>query len=190
MSDSASSPKKAKKPQKPALHPPYKEMIKAALTSLKDRTGSSRQAIEKYIRANYPVNDNCASQLRLSLKRLSDKGTIVHSKGKGASGSFKLNKAAVAEKKPKKKTVKKPAAKKAAKKEKPKSPKKPASKKTSKSPKKSAKSPAKKSKKSADKPKKVTKKPAAKAKPAKKTPAKKPAAKKAGKKPAKKTAKK
>ncbi|KXJ21799.1 Histone H4 [Exaiptasia diaphana] len=181
---------KAKKPQKPALHPPYKEMIKAALTSLKDRTGSSRQAIEKYIRANYPVNDNCASQLRLSLKRLSDKGTIVHSKGKGASGSFKLNKAAVAEKKPKKKTVKKPAAKKAAKKEKPKSPKKPASKKTSKSPKKSAKSPAKKSKKSADKPKKVTKKPAAKAKPAKKTPAKKPAAKKAGKKPAKKTAKK
>lgn len=189
MSDSAASPKKVKKPQKPAEHPPYSEMIVAALKSLKDRTGSSRQAIEKYIKANYKVSDNCSSRLKLALKKSLAKGAIVHSKGTGASGSFKLNKAAVSEKKPKKKTVKKPVVKKAAKKEKPKSPKKAAAKKSSKSPKKTAKSPAKKSKK-ADEPKKAAKKPASKAKPAKKAAAKKPAAKKAGKKPAKKAAKK
>ena len=55
MSEAAKSPAKKKPvaPKKPADHPPYIEMIKAALVALKERNGSSRQAIEKYIKANY-----------------------------------------------------------------------------------------------------------------------------------------
>merc|ERR1711870_64993 len=37
--------KKASKPKAPAAHPKYSVMIAAAITSLKDRTGSSRQAV-------------------------------------------------------------------------------------------------------------------------------------------------
>ena len=172
------SPKKTaakpKKPAKPAEHPKYIEMIKAALASLKERSGSSRQAIDKYIRANYKVGDNVAVHLKMALKKGVASGVLVQPKGTGASGSFKLNKD-VKEVKPKKKPAKKPAAKKPAAKKpkaaakKPKKPaaKKPAAKKTA------AKKPAKKP---------AAKKPVAKTKPAKKTPTKKPAAKKAPKK--------
>ncbi|KAK3716083.1 hypothetical protein QZH41_019628 [Actinostola sp. cb2023] len=180
----------AKKAVKVAEHPKYSEMVKAAIGSLKERNGSSRQAIEKYIKANYKVGDNCSSHLKLALKRMPDKGDIVHTKGKGASGSFKLVKK-VAEKKvvvkkpaAKKPAAKKPAAKKPAvakKAQKVKSPKK-----TSKSPKKTSKSPKKGAKKAATKKTeaKQTKKPVA------KKAAKKPAAKKGAKKGAKKAPKK
>ena len=59
MSEAAKSPAKKKPvaPKKPADHPPYIEMIKAAIVALKERNGSSRQAIEKYIKANYKVAD-------------------------------------------------------------------------------------------------------------------------------------
>ncbi|KAK3704382.1 hypothetical protein QZH41_000133 [Actinostola sp. cb2023] len=182
---SEGSPKKpaAKKAApKPAEHPKYQEMVLAALGALKDRTGSSRQAIEKYIKANYKVGDNCGTHLKLALKRMSDKGSILHVKGTGASGSFKLNKAVAVEKKAKKKVVKKPAAKKPA-------AKKPAAKKPA-----AKKAAAKKgAKKSAGKAKAAAKaKPAAKKPAAKKPAAKKPAAKKAkpvAKKPAAKKAK-
>ena len=36
---------KAKKAAKPAAHPPYANMIVAAIKALKDKKGSSRQAI-------------------------------------------------------------------------------------------------------------------------------------------------
>ena len=194
MSDPApttpKSPKKkaAAKPKKPADHPPYSEMIKAAISSLKERNGSSRQAIEKYIKANYKVGD-VGSHLKMALKRGVASGKLLHTKGIGASGSFKLPKEEKKEKKPKKK----PAAKKpAAKPKKPAATKKPAVKKVKKSPKKAAaKKPAAK-KPAAKKPtakKPAAKKPAAKkgaAKPPK--PAKKPAAKKSPKKPAAKKA--
>ena len=149
--------KKATKPKAPAAHPKYSEMIASAITALKDRTGSSRQAILKYICANYKVDAaKAAVQLRMALKRGVEKGALkmARASGKGA-GCYKVVKV----EKPKKvKKVKKPAAKKPA-------AKKPAAKKTA------AKKPA--AKKS---PKKAAKKPAAK-KPAKKA-AKKPAAKK------------
>ena len=164
---------KAKKAPKPAAHPPYLDMIKAAVAALKERNGSSRQAIEKYIKANYKISE-VGSHLKLALKRAAASGKLVHTKGVGASGSFKLAKEEKKEKKP----VKKPAAKK-----KPATkPKKPAAKKVAKKP--SAKKPA--SKKPAAK-KPAAKKSAAKS-PAKKPAAKKPAAKKAAKKPAKKPA--
>merc|ERR1711964_202304 len=119
----SAAPKKAAKA--PAAHPKYSVMIAAAITSLKDRTGSSRQAILKYICANYKVDAaKAAVQVRLALKRGVAKGALkmARASGKGA-GSYKLVKVA----KPKKvKKAKKPKAKKA---KKPKAAKKPAVKK-------------------------------------------------------------
>merc|ERR1711935_777126 len=143
---------KAKKVAVPAAHPKYSVMIAAAITALKSRTGSSRQAILKYIVANYKVEAAKASvQVRLALKRGLVKGTFKSAKatGKGA-GSFKVVKV----EKPKKvKKVKKPKAKK------PKKVKKVAKKTKAKKPKKAAKKPA---------AKKAAKKPAAKKAAAKK----------------------
>ena len=171
------------KPRAPAQHPKYSEMIVAAVTALKERNGSSRQKILKYIGANYKVGDGFESHARLALKRMVAAGKLIQTKGTGASGSFKLPKkttepakkvkkpAAAAKKKvatpTKKAAVKKTATKKAT----------PAKKKTT--PKKDK--PAKAAKKPTPK-KTAAKKPATK-KP--KTQAKKPAAKKSPKKAAK-----
>ena len=177
MSDA--KPKTAKKPaaKKLAEHPKYIEMIVAAITTLKERTGSSRQAIVKYIKANYKVGDSSDVHVKMALKRGVVSGVLIQPKGTGASGSFKVAK----KEEPKKKAAKKPAAKKPA-----------AKKPTAKKP--AAKKAAKKStpKKAAAKKKPATKKPAAKkstpkkAASKKKAAVKKPAAKKSAKKPAKK----
>ena len=90
-------------PKTPADHPKYEEMIKTAIRTLKERNGSSRQAIEKYIKANYNVGDAAAQHIKTALKKGASKGTLLQTKGVGASGSFKLPKE---EKKP----LKKPAA--------------------------------------------------------------------------------
>merc|ERR1712243_90668 len=154
ISNMSAPAKKASKPKAPAAHPKYSVMIAAAITPLKDRTGSSRQAILKYICANYKVDAaKAAVQVRLALKRGVAKGALkmARASGKGA-GSYEVVKA----EKPKKvKKAKKPKAKK------PKKAKKPAAKKAAKKPKKAAKRPA---KKAAKKPaaKKAAKKPAAK----------------------------
>ena len=61
---SAEAPK-VKKVKAPAAHPKYSVMIAAAITALKDRSGSSRQAILKYICANYKVDAaKAADQIR------------------------------------------------------------------------------------------------------------------------------
>jgi histone H1/5 len=39
-------------PKKPSAHPKYSEMVGKAISALKERGGSSRQAILKYIMAN------------------------------------------------------------------------------------------------------------------------------------------
>lgn len=175
--------KKAKKAASPPAHPTYEVMIKAAIVSQKERNGSSRQAIIKYIKQNYKVGNNVDTMVRTQLPRLVKKKALLQVKGKGASGSFKVAKPTVEEKKKSaaKKKAKKPAAKKAAKK--------PAEKK--KAPK--AKKAASKKKPSPKKAKKPAAKKAGGSKTAKKSPAKgkKPSAKKSAKKPgAKKAAKK
>lgn len=171
----ASPKKKASKPKKPAAHPKYCDMIKAAITSLKERGGSSRQAILKYICANYKVDgDKAKNHLKIALRAGIKNGTLKQSKGTGASGSFRLGEAKKAAKKPKAKKAKKPKAA-AAKKPKAKKAKKP-----------KAKKPA--GEKKAAKPKK-TKTPK-KAKPAKTKSPKKPKAAKKAKKTPKKAAKK
>jgi len=173
MSDAAAKPaKKAPaKAKKAAEHPKYIDMIVAAIEGLKERTGSSRQAIIKYIKSNYKVGENADAQIKLNLKRNVTNGGLVQVKGQGASGSFKVAKKAPVAKKPtaKKAATKKAAPKKVAKKA---AAKKPAAKKTpvkakKSTPKKKAKAPAKKA--SAKKPaKKAVKKTASKKKPAKK----------------------
>lgn len=104
---------KARKPRTKraasAAHPPYIAMVSQAITAMKDRGGSSRQAIEKYIKANFRVTGDISTHLKMALKRGVASGKLMHTKGTGASGSFKVNKAAVT---PKKKPKKKPAAKK------------------------------------------------------------------------------
>merc|ERR1712061_272503 len=130
--------KKAAKPKAPAAHPPYAAMIKAAVKALADKKGSSRQAILKYICANYKVDAaKAASRVRLALKKMIASKALVAAAGKKGAGSFKLPAKEPKAKKPKaaKKPKKKPAAKKpkkAAKKpaaKKPKAAKKPAAKK-------------------------------------------------------------
>ena len=110
-----STVKKTTKPKVAPTHPKYNEMVKAAITALKERSGSSRIAIFKYILANYNVGSEekkINSHLKLSLKSGVEKGSLKQVKGIGASGSFKLG----AVVKPVKKVVKKPVAKKVVKK--------------------------------------------------------------------------
>merc|ERR1711990_362202 len=105
---------KDSKAKAPAAHPTYLAMITAAIPALKERTGSSRQAILKYIVANYKVDAaKAAVATRLALKAGVAKGVIKNAKetGKGA-GKFKV----VKTEKPRKTEAKKPATKKTAKK--------------------------------------------------------------------------
>ena len=169
--------KKVVKPKKPAVHPKYSEMIKQAVSALKERGGSSRQAVLKYIVKNFNVGKDekvVNSHLKMALRAGVKNGSLKQAKGTGAAGSFRLGDAAKKADKPKKKpAAKKPAAKKPNAKKAVKKPK--ADKKTAKPKKAAAKKPAKSPKKAAKKP--AAKKPAAK-KPAAKKTAKKPAAKK------------
>ncbi|KAI0219629.1 hypothetical protein LSAT2_028834, partial [Lamellibrachia satsuma] len=85
--------KAAAKPKTPVAHPKYTEMIAAALESLKERCGSSRQAILKYISTTYNVgkDERVVNQhLKTALRAGSKNGSLKQSKGTGASGSFRL----------------------------------------------------------------------------------------------------
>ena len=158
---------KAKLLTKPATHPKFSEMIIAAVADLKEKKGSSTQAIKKYILTSYMVKEkSVATYVKTNLRRMVESGTLVQVKGSGASGFFKLaEKPKVA--KPKKATAKKVVKK---------------VQKAVKSPGRTAKTPTKSVKKPVAK--KAVKKPTKKAAttPAKKPAAVKPAAKKAAKK--------
>merc|ERR1712039_8382 len=97
----------------PAAHPKYSVMIAAAITALKDRTGSSRAAILKHIVANNKVDAaKAATQVRLALKRGVAKGALKMASAKGKNaGSYKLVKVKKPKKPAAKKAAKKPAAK-------------------------------------------------------------------------------
>lgn len=164
MSEAATPKKVVKAVKKPAAkpsHPPTSEMVNTAIKTLKERGGSSLQAIKKYIAANYKVDvDKLAPFIKKYLRSAVTKGALIQTKGKGASGSFKLSAAKKAEKPAKK--AKKPAAKKVKKAAKPaakKTPKKAAKKPKAPKKEKKAKTP---KKPKAPKPKKAVKKPAAK----------------------------
>ncbi|XP_075384008.1 histone H1.0 [Tenrec ecaudatus] len=88
----AAKPKKAKASKKSTDHPKYSDMIVAAIQAEKNRAGSSRQSIQKYMKSHYKVGENSDSQIKLSIKRLVTTGVLKQTKGVGASGSFRLAK--------------------------------------------------------------------------------------------------
>uniref|UniRef100_A0A1B0C903 H15 domain-containing protein n=1 Tax=Lutzomyia longipalpis TaxID=7200 RepID=A0A1B0C903_LUTLO len=105
---SAPAAKKAKVPKSGAsaakkakpTHPKTSEMVNKAIKELKERGGSSLQAIKKYVAANYKVDaEKLAPFIRRYLKSAVTSGALVQTKGKGASGSFKLATTAKGEKK-------------------------------------------------------------------------------------------
>merc|ERR1719370_491039 len=93
---------KAKKPAVKPAHPPFAVMIAGAIKALKERGGSSRPAILKYILANNKIADAAKAQVRA---KLAIRKMIAAKKLVPVKGSFKLAKEAP---KPKKKVVKKP----------------------------------------------------------------------------------
>ncbi|XP_023390164.1 histone H1.2-like isoform X1 [Pteropus vampyrus] len=85
-----------------APSPSVSKLITEALSASHERAGMSLAALKKALAAaGYDVEKN-NSRIKLGLKSLVSKGTLVQTKGTGASGSFKLSKkAAPGEAKPK-----------------------------------------------------------------------------------------
>ena len=80
-----------KKPQTKPVHPRTSEMVRNAIISLKERGGSSLQAIKKHISANYATDsEKMSPYIKRYLKKAVASGELVQTKGKGASGSFRL----------------------------------------------------------------------------------------------------
>ena len=79
------SGKSPKKTARVADHPTYHCMIASAISSLKERGGSSRQAILKYVSANYKVTERCNLHLNRALKKGVADSSITKVKG-----SYKL----------------------------------------------------------------------------------------------------
>ncbi|KAL1851917.1 hypothetical protein Plec18170_006220 [Paecilomyces lecythidis] len=102
-----------------ATHASYRDMIKDAILSLKERNGSSRQSIKKYVQNNNKINITSQAafdaQFNKAIKAGVEKGEFTQPKG--PSGPVKLAKKEPAKPaaKPaaKKATAAKPAAKKA-----------------------------------------------------------------------------
>lgn len=106
-SDLQSSPKstavkkerKNKSDRPKASHPSTAIMVNNAIQNLKERGGSSLQAIKKYISATYKVDaEKFAPFIKKYIKSSVVSGALVQTKGKGASGSFKLASTAVTKK--------------------------------------------------------------------------------------------
>ena len=74
----------------PADHPDYRYMVTLAIHSLKERQGSSRRSIRKFIEENYKVDDKCDQRVKSVLKRGVAKGWLVHVSGKGSAACFRL----------------------------------------------------------------------------------------------------
>ncbi|RDA85015.1 hypothetical protein CP532_2061 [Ophiocordyceps camponoti-leonardi (nom. inval.)] len=98
-------PKKTDSAAKPAAskptHASYQDMITDAIVNLKDRNGSSRPQLKKYVKANNQLNvsDNMFDALfNKALKNGVEKG--IFAQPKGPSGGTKLAKKKVEPKKP------------------------------------------------------------------------------------------
>lgn len=82
----------AKKPRVKSSHPKTSDMVTSAVKSLKERGGSSLQAIKKYISSNYKVDsEKMAPFIRKYIRSAVTSGALIRTKGKRASGSFKWN---------------------------------------------------------------------------------------------------
>lgn len=87
----ASGSKASKVVKAPSSHPPFAKMIVEAIAALKEKGGSSRQAILKYIKSHYKVDERIAEvNVRRVLVSATASGKLIRVKGAGASGSFKV----------------------------------------------------------------------------------------------------
>jgi len=87
----ASAPKR--KAMAKSDHPQYDVMIKEAIADLKERKGSSRQAILKYLMANFDLGDDVKivnNHLKKALVRMTEADVLRRPKGIGSTGSFRL----------------------------------------------------------------------------------------------------
>lgn len=77
---------------KKVTHPPTAEMVTVAIKELKDRKGSSLQAIKKYIGTTYKIDaDKFSPFIKKFLRASVAAGLLAQPRGHGASGSFKLS---------------------------------------------------------------------------------------------------
>lgn len=81
------------KMRRPPTHPTYSQMILDAIGSLKERGGSSRQAILSYIMANFRVGTEkrlVNHHLKMALRASVERRALKQKTGSGAVGSFSL----------------------------------------------------------------------------------------------------
>ncbi|XP_067837051.1 histone H1-like [Heptranchias perlo] len=93
----AAAPPKAPKKKKAVpgpktTGPPLGEQILKIVADCKDRKGISLAAIKKVLAAKGLDVEKHRSQIKLSIKRNVEKGSLVQIKGTGASGSFRVAK--------------------------------------------------------------------------------------------------
>ncbi|XP_055811929.1 histone H1-like [Solanum dulcamara] len=87
MVSATATVKKTSAPKKPRSHPPYVEMISEAITTLKERSGSSQVAIAKFIEEKQKdLPSNFRKLLLVQLKKLVASGKLTKIKG-----SFKVS---------------------------------------------------------------------------------------------------
>uniref|UniRef100_A0AC35U7Y5 H15 domain-containing protein n=1 Tax=Rhabditophanes sp. KR3021 TaxID=114890 RepID=A0AC35U7Y5_9BILA len=94
----ANTPKRKKRAP---THPTYAEMIKMAITELKEKKGASRTAILKYITQNYNLGGMLGRtnlHLKAALKKGTKCGAFEQKSGTGAHGRFGLPKVVQAKK--------------------------------------------------------------------------------------------
>ncbi|KAJ3188612.1 hypothetical protein HDU85_004326 [Gaertneriomyces sp. JEL0708] len=85
----AKSPTKKRQARKQASHPQYKEMVAQAIINLKERSGSSRTMIKKYIHSNFSgLTDSADKLIKAAIKKGVESGEFVQPKG--PSGTVKL----------------------------------------------------------------------------------------------------
>ncbi|GAB7365858.1 hypothetical protein MBLNU230_g7189t1 [Neophaeotheca triangularis] len=84
------------KPKAAPAHSSYQDMIKEAIINLKERNGSSRQAIKKYVQANNDLSASTENQFTSQFNKALQKGgdSGVFARPKGPSGPVKLAKPA------------------------------------------------------------------------------------------------
>ena len=85
--------KKSAVPKAKPTHPSFAIMITEGIRKMADKTGSSKQAISKFISSNYQVdlsNKLMSKHFRLALVAGAQSGHFKQVKGTGASGSFKI----------------------------------------------------------------------------------------------------
>ncbi len=71
-------------------HPRYIDMIIRALSALRSRRGTSREALERYIKTNYDVGAAFETHFRMALRKGLMDGTLAYHKGVRSIGRFEL----------------------------------------------------------------------------------------------------